>query len=100
MRRGLSLVAAAIVAMAFGGCANSDDAVRSKEQALAIAKAEWGDTLVRDRALRVARYESDWIVTREWRAGDSSEESILVDAKSGLVSRSSVQTGTLVLDHK
>ena len=100
MRELTLVLAATVAAMSLGGCSKSGELVRSRAAAISIARSEWGPTFVGDRKLHAGRYGGKWIVTRERRVGDASEESIFVDARSGQVTRSSVQTGDLILDRK
>ena len=89
---------AVIALLGVGGCARTTDAAPSKAQAISIARAEWGADFIGDRKLRAERREGQWIVTRERRAGDPSEDSVFIDARSGRLRRSSVNSGDLVLD--
>src|SRR5690349_14183611 len=81
-------------------CSSPADAVRTNEDAIAIAKAEWGVAFVAGRKLRSARENQTWVIQREWRAGDATEEAILIDARTGQAKRSSTTTGTVVWNRR
>lgn len=72
--------------------------VRSEAQAIAIAKATWTDLDLRDRKLKVGLDEGDWVVQRERRAGEPTEEALIINAGTGAARRSSTGVTTVYLN--
>jgi len=72
-------------------CAERDEVVHTKQQAIELARAEWGQAFVGDRELEAERVDDMWGVSREWRSGDATEEAIFIEARTGALRRHSTK---------
>ena len=81
-------------------CIRPGDVVRSKDRALSLARSKLGDALPADRKLETDCDEGTWVVQEEWRSGDATAEAIMIDARSGRVTRDSTKTETVLLNRR
>lgn len=62
---------------------DSSETIKTKQQALSIAKTSWGEATVGDRRLKVSRGRNFWVVVREFRKGDPTQEALLISIATG-----------------
>lgn len=78
--------AAAVVFVALGSCGAREadlGPVTTREQALAIAKAQLGEATIRGRPLEVTRDGDRWTVRVVHQTAKFSATTIFIDAKTG-----------------
>jgi uncharacterized membrane protein YkoI len=76
------------------------DVVRSKEDAIKIAKSTWGSLDLRGRLLHADLDDGKWVVQRAWHRGDPTEEAVIIDARTGRAKRSSTEVTVLDLNRR
>ncbi len=100
LRPSMPLAILVVMAACSPGVETMRDVVRSKEEAIVVARSAWAGLDLRDRRLRAGAVEGKWVVQREWREGDPTEEAVIIDARTGQAERSSTVVRVMHLNRR